>query len=134
MKRENPGKKSRILKWAGIATFVALILVYVKVRHVMVPQELVGTWHTADARYAGRSFEIGYATVNFGTGEEGVSTGFVEDIQSTPGEHGTLYTISYSQDDTKSQVSFYYDGNGDKTIRFKNQDETTWVKDERPEE
>jgi hypothetical protein len=95
-----------------------------------VPQELVGTWKTTDSSYADRTLEIGLVTINFGTGEGKVNTGFIQRVETEPiDERHKLYTIFYVLDGVESQCSFYYERGRDVTIYFKNQPHTRWIKD-----
>ena len=114
----------------ALVTSLAFVVTHVKLRRVSVPRELVGTWRADDVTYADHVFEIGLVTVTYGTGPGSVSVGFVQDIRAEAQDGKTLYTISYSVDDTEQQVSFYYDAGGDHTIRFKNQQQIAWKKDD----
>lgn len=122
-------RRTRWLAIVALATLLILVFTYVKFRRVTVPPELVGTWRTTSSAYAEHPFEIGLASINFGTGVGTVSTGFIDDIQSTADNGRTLYTIFFSVDGTHDQVSFYYDGSDGQTIRFKNQGGIVWKKD-----
>lgn len=122
-------RRTRWLALVALATLLILVLTYVKFRRVAVPSELVGTWRTTSSAYAEHPFEIGLASINFGTGVGTVSTGFIDDIKSTADNGKTLYTIFYSVDGTHDQVSFYYDGSDGQTIQFKNQGGVVWKKD-----
>ena len=130
-KQKNQGKTSRRLKWAAIVVSLAFLLLHARIRHVVVPPELVGTWRTDAAPYADRSLEIGYDDVTIETGPGQIYTGFIRDVQAAPGKSGTLYTISYTVEDTVNQISFNYDKYGDKTIRLKNQDQIVWTRDDK---
>jgi hypothetical protein len=116
--------------WAGTAAgLLVLLLAWVwRTPHKQVPQELVGEWHTTDPNYADRTFEIDSICINFTTGGGTVSTGFIKEVKEVPEGSRTLYTISYTVDDTPNQVSFYYDPNKGKSIRFKNQEHVVWTK------
>lgn len=93
-----------------------------------VPDKLIGTWRTSDTKYAGRSFEIGLVTINFGTGEGQSNTGFIDKIEGVPDGGGTVYTISYVEDGLKNQCTFYYSEQKDNTIVFANQPNIPWRK------
>jgi hypothetical protein len=95
----------------------------------LVPRELIGTWRTSDPRYEGRSFEIGYVSINFGTGNGTVSTGFINNVEGVKELFRTLYTIGYTQEGKQIQVTFYYDLSKGRKIYFKNQPGVLWVKD-----
>src|SRR5258708_18436450 len=97
--------------WAGAAaTLLILLVAWVgRVPKKQVPKELVGEWHTTDPNYAARTFEIDSVCINFTTGGGTVSTGFIKEVKEVPEGSRTLYTISYTVDDTPNEVSFYYD-------------------------
>ena len=129
--REAKSTKKRT-RWlaiiAGVAV-VALVITYARVQRVKVPDELVGTWRTDELKHADHPFEISYATVNFGTDAESVSTGFIKDIRALEQDGRTLYTIFYTADGSEAQISFYYEAAGTRTIRFKGQEQMVWKKD-----
>ncbi len=129
MKNEKKDKKKKWLSITAIAALLALLFFYVKLHHVNVPHELVGTWKTTNALYADRSLEIGGESMSFVTGGGTEYTGFISDIQSSIEGGKTLYIISYSVDSVANQVSFYYDSNNGGIIQFKNQQEVIWKKE-----
>lgn len=94
-----------------------------------VPWELVGEWHTADPVYADRALVIDESTINFETGDGKVSVGFIDTVKCVQVDNRTLYTIKYSLNGASNNVSFYFEGGKDKTIRFKNQVGVIWTKD-----
>lgn len=98
--------------------------------HAM-PDDLVGTYHTSTEAYADRALEIDSVSINFVTGEGKVSVGMVNNVQMRLDEGKRLYTVSYTADDLKSQVSFYYEPGKADTIRFKNQTAIEWTKDKK---
>lgn len=120
-------KRRRWFLWGGSLLLVGLLLFSVwKVKHVRVPDELVGTWTTTAPQYQGKSFEIGPSVVSFDLGDGTSSMGFIQDIQNAPGDPGMLYTISYNVKGQMQQVSFYYDS--DQTIRLKSRKDIAWTK------
>jgi hypothetical protein len=120
-------KKKNWLIWGGLTLLVGLLLFHVwNVRHLRVPDEIVGTWTTAAPQYQGKSFEIGPSIVSFELGDGAASTGFIQDIQTSSGDGGTLYTISYKSNGLAQQVAFIY--GGDQTIHFKNRKDIAWTK------
>src|SRR5215469_10379558 len=76
---------------------------------LQVPGDLIGVWHTPNANYADRSFEINPVSISFGTGEGTVTTGFIKKVSAVQQGARTLYTIRYTTDGTVNQVSFYYE-------------------------
>jgi hypothetical protein len=122
--------KKTICAGAAVSLLILLLAWVSRTPHKQVPQELVGEWHTTDPNYADRTLEIDSTCINFTTGGGTVSTGFIKEVKEVPEGSRTLYTISYTVDETPSEVSFYYDPNKRKSIRFKNQEKTVWTKDE----
>ena len=93
-----------------------------------VPEDLIGEWHTPNVNYADRSFQIDPVSISFGTGEGTVTTGFIKKVSAVPQGARTLYTISYTTDETNYEVSFYYETVKGKVIRFRNQKGIAWTK------
>jgi len=122
-------KRTRILVGVAVAALLALGVFYARVRKVTLPDQLVGTYHTDEAKHAAHPFEISYSTVNFATDEGSVSTGFIKDVRTSVEEGKTLYTIFYTADGVDQQISFYYEATGNGAIRFKGQDQIVWKKD-----
>jgi hypothetical protein len=129
MKEAKADRKNRILGWIAVIMFAGFLFMHWKLPHVQVPRQLIGTWTTKDPRYSGRSFEIGAETISFGMGKAEISVGFIQNVESTSETSGTFYTISYTLDGSRDQVSFRY-GDGDKTLRFLHQEQIVWVKDD----
>ena len=94
-----------------------------------VPDDLLGEWHTSNANYSDCSFEIAPVSVSFGTGHGTVTTGFIKKVSAVQQGARTLYTISYTTDETVNKVSFYYETVKGKVIRFRNQESIAWTKD-----
>lgn len=98
-----------------------------------VPEGLIGVWKTTAAPYDDRFFEIKADEVIFGTGEGNFDTYPITKIKTEkdPREQGTLYTLSYKTIERQEyRFSFYYDSANQGTIRFKNQKEMVWTKEE----
>lgn len=114
---------------AAAIALLALTFSYVKLRHVSVPPELIGTWKTTNPLYADRSLEISLESISFVTGGGTEYTGFIDNIESSSDQEKTLYTISYLVAGMRNQVSFYYDTSGGGTIQFKNQQSIAWKKE-----
>jgi hypothetical protein len=125
-------KSMKTTIWAGAAATLLIVLVGWAWRapNKKIPNELVGEWHTTDPDYADRSFEIDSVCITFTTGGGTVSTGFIKEVKEAPEGSRMLYTISYIVDDAPNEVSFYYDPNKGKVIRFKNQEKIVWKKDQ----
>jgi hypothetical protein len=97
------------------------------------PVELIGVWKTTAPAYADRFFEIKTDEVIFGTGEGNFDTYPIAKIKTEkdPREQGTLYTLYYKNIERQEyKFSFCYDPVNQGTIRFKNQKEMVWTKEE----
>jgi hypothetical protein len=128
----NKNRLRRIIWGAVVVTlFIVLVLFAWQPPNKDVPGQLIGEWHTQDPNYYGRSFEINLVSISFGTGEGKVTTGFINNIKEVHEGVRVLYTISYTQDDVPSEVSFYYDVAKGEVIRFKNQETVVWTKDKK---
>jgi hypothetical protein len=108
--------------------FIVIVSWLWRAPNTRVPDELIGEWHTTDPNYADRSFEIDTVSVSFRTGGAGVTTGFIKNIRAVPAGSRTLYTITYSDDETTNEVSFFCDTAKGIVIRFKNQENIAWTK------
>lgn len=95
----------------------------------LVPDELIGEWHTSNAIYSDRSFEIGPVSISFGTGGGTVTTGFIRKVSAVQQGARTVYTISYQTDESVNQVCLYYETAKGKVIHFRNQESIAWTKD-----
>jgi hypothetical protein len=125
--------KARRITWAAVVVtiFIVLVLLAWQPPNRNVPGQLVGEWHTEDPNYRDRSFEIDLVSISFGTGEGKVTTGFIDNVKEVREGVRVLYTISYTQDDVPTEVSFYYDVAKGEVIRFKNQESVVWTKDKK---
>lgn len=94
-----------------------------------VPEDLIGTYRTTDANYEDRAFEIDPVSINFVTGEGTVSVGIINRVKLKVDGARMLYTISYTSDEAKNEVSFYYEPGKEQIIRFKNQEKIAWAKE-----
>jgi hypothetical protein len=94
-------------------------------------RDLIGSYHTSDERYTDRGLEIDTVSVNFVTGEGRVTVGIIESVKMKPENGKMLYTITYTSDEAKNQVSFYYEKGKEQIIRFKSQESVAWVKDKK---
>jgi hypothetical protein len=118
-----------MLASVGTIAFIILASWIWRPPETLVPSDLVGEWHTSNANYWDRSFEIAPVSVSFGTGGGTVTTGFIKKVRAVQQGARTLYTISYTTDETVNKVSFYYETVKGKVIRFRNQEGIAWTKD-----
>jgi hypothetical protein len=92
-----------------------------------VTEELQGRWKASDEAHKDRFLEISEVTVNFGTGNGTVSTGFIHKFDETEVAGQKAYTISYSDDNGGGTLALLYDP-GSKVLRLKNQQSIAWKK------
>jgi hypothetical protein len=124
------GMIKMIRGWASLwiaVIFLAIMAISTRqapTKHL--PKELLGEWHTTDPSYADRTFELDSVCIAFGTGPGMVSVGLIEDVKEFPEGNRTLYTVSYTVDESPNEVSFYYGPNSG--LWFKNQEKIVWRK------
>ena len=97
--------------------------------HPLVPDELIGEWHSSNAIYSDRSFEIDPVAISFGTGGGTVTTGFIRKVSAIQQGARTRYTISYQTEESVNEVCLYYETAEGKVIHFRNQESIAWTKD-----
>ena len=93
------------------------------------PDELIGEWHTSNAIYSDRSFEIDPVSIRFGTGGGTATTGFIKKVSAVHQGARTVYTISYQTGESLNKVVFYYETAKGNVIHFRNQEDIAWTKD-----
>ena len=128
-KKSYTNQRQRILIIVTAIAFGALWVTHLRPPRAKFPSELIGTWKTASQQYADRSLEIDSISINFGTGPGTVSTWFIEKIESSLDNDGTLYKIDYVADNVHEQASILYKViDGKETIRFANHRDVIWEK------
>ena len=108
MKKKQKRSKRYLWVLTAVTALVVLISWSAQSKPRGIPDELVGVWKSSDPSYADRSFEIGLVSISFGTGEGTVSTGFIRNIDVVLQGDRLLYNVSYDEDGTRHEVSFYY--------------------------
>ena len=126
-------KKTFSLEKMMLATVGAISLIVLaswiwRPANTLLPNELIGEWHTSNAIYSDRSFEIDPVSIRFGTGGGTVSTGFIKKVSAVQQGARTVYTISYQTDESVNKVVFYYE-TAKGVIHFRNQEDIAWTKD-----
>jgi hypothetical protein len=130
---ERSGRTNRTTLLAVASIFALILLVFLlRTPKHHVPDHLLGEWHTSDPNYSDRFFEITQVSISFTTGGATVSTGVIKEIKVVPEGTRTLYTVVYDLEGTRNEVSFYYETGSAKgdVIRFKNQQNTIWTRNE----
>ena len=94
------------------------------------PEELVGTYVTSDARYAGRHFRLTPAqlTLGLGDGQEGKRS--IKAFYKKEEAGKVLYTVVYETSYGDDSLVFYRDGGPTGELVLKNQPEVRWTKGE----
>jgi len=98
-----------------------------------VPEELIGVWVTDDPAYHDHPFEIKQETLIFeqGQGYFDFDVFPIAGLEKTEAEEATLYTIYYTIPSGREfEFTFYYTSADGGQIRFKNQPEMLWTKEE----
>jgi len=98
-----------------------------------VPDDLIGVWKTSAPQYEDRFFEIKKDQIIFGTGDGNSDTHRINNIEMEKirGVESRLYTIHYKNlEGQEYKFSFYYDPIKHGVIRFKNQDNIVWTREE----
>ncbi len=100
-------------------------------RDTSLPDKLIGVWKTSEPRYSERFFELRKGIIVFGTGGDSISTYPITDVNKVVEKGKTLFTIYYANKAGQEyQLSFYYEEANGGLIRFKNQKQIVWKKEE----
>ena len=94
--------------------------------------ELAGVWKTTAPQYADRFWEIRGDEIIFGTGGESFTSHTVFRVREVIRDGKSLYTISYSSPAGQEyRLSLYYKSGGEAAVRFKNQQQIEWTRENR---
>ena len=97
------------------------------------PDEVLGTWRTADPRYAETILDIGRTTLVFGTVDNSSTSHTIERVEQEDLDLSVLYTVYYTDEGGLNELSFFYIPI-DSVIRFRNQRSLAWRRDSIPAE
>ena len=97
----------------------------------VVPDELVGVWKTAQAKYEDRSFQFTRDTLIFGIGQDHVDVHPIRKIEKTQEGQVFLYAVTYldRREGVLNTFSFSHDPNPGGLIKLKNQSGIEWRKE-----
>lgn len=98
-----------------------------------VPDELVGTWKTLDLKYKDTFFELTKEKIIFRTmkGDLNASTIKKIKVKKVPDTEETLYRIIYVDlEGMEAVFAIYFNPKDRGKIRFQNQPQITWTKEE----
>jgi hypothetical protein len=100
---------------------------------VSVPPMLQGIWMTADARYAGRTFEIADDRITLTLGEEQRETYPIRKFTKRVDTTGSIYEVTYAitAENSTDTLVFRYESREGGVVRLKNQPHLEWRR-ERP--
>jgi hypothetical protein len=94
-----------------------------------IPDRLIGVWKTSTPGYEDNSLELRKDQILFGVGRSEFSVNSIFKVETVrpAGEHTSLITIYYTDEEGKDNAtSIYYDETGTGSIRFKNQMRIEW--------
>ena len=121
-------------KWIIISVFILIIvsifIFYLKENEDF-PDSLIGRWTTSEPRYKDRFFELSKTTFTYGLGGDKKDVCVISSIEKSVQDNNTLYTINYHNIDglEYTRSFYYYPANGG-VIKFKNQKDIKWTKNE----
>ena len=96
---------------------------------VVMPDELLGRWTTANPAYADRYLELSATGIVLGTGGPTRERYSISRVLQGQDDNGVLYTLEYTNlSGSEYAMSFYFDAAGGGSLRFKNQLQMTWRK------
>jgi hypothetical protein len=98
-----------------------------------VPPELLGTWRTQDPKYAGLFFKIDHGSFSFSTVEGNVESYAIvtyEQLDDRKQTSGYTHVLHGNRDGQKLQVNLSYEPLGGGRLKFRNQNKTTWSREE----
>lgn len=108
-----------VIAWGGAAAYF-----FWPVKSDPIAQGALGTWHTADAGYAGRAFELSATELTFRAA--GIDMAYtIRRIRRTPSGAAERYTIEYEDTGTLITLEVVFDP-ARRTLRFANQPEVIW--------
>jgi hypothetical protein len=97
-----------------------------------VPEELLGVWETLSPRYEDCSIEFESGKVIFQNGLHYLNVNSITNVKKSTDDDKTLYHIYYKDNDGQGyKLSlFYLETPNRAELRFKHQEEITWLKRE----
>jgi hypothetical protein len=94
------------------------------------PDEIIGTWETADPLFRGCTMEITPYRLVFANPLTGMTRNYIMGIKKSPEGTRTLYEITHENEAGLDYLlSLYYIRlEGEEMIRLKNRDEVKWTR------
>lgn len=125
------------LKWTAV---IILCLVLIAVFYTLkgpsdgiqeIPEGIFGKWQTTSSKYEDRYFNITPDKVVFGVGKGNEAVYTLAGIQRNTEADPTLFTVTFEDNNGNSyEQSFYYENSASPVLRFKNQNEIQWRKND----
>ena len=82
MQKKKFFREKMILAAVGAISLITLASWIWRSANTLLPNELIGEWHTSNAIYSDRYFGIGPVSIRFGTGAGTVTTGFIKKVSA----------------------------------------------------
>lgn len=122
---------SRIGSLVLLALSVCVSLSCQESRNRQMPDHLIGIWVTTHPKYQDRYFEFtSDATMVVGKGDGLEDVYPIENIEASPQNALTRYTVTYLSEGEEYHFHFFYDPFEDGMIRFVNQEGLNWTREE----
>jgi hypothetical protein len=123
-------------KWIVITVFVLVVgskfmFSSKKNEVISLPENLMGKWTTSEPKYINRFLELTKTGLTYGLGENQENVYIISSVEKGVESNNILYTINY-KDTNGSEFtrSFYYESANGGVIKFKNQENIEWTKEE----
>ena len=116
----------------AVLAILAIAFLNVCVKKATFPDELIGRWKRTDSQYKRAFFELTHEKIIFGTLSGDVDAHTIKKInqEKVPDTAETLYTVTYVNiEGKKFKFPFYFDPENGGTVRFQNQPEVIWIKE-----
>lgn len=139
----NPTRKKHGLHWKPprrrVGASLSRFLFFMAIIGVMgcqgsaikeAPDEIIGTWETADPLFKGCTMEITPYRIVFTNPLEGMTRNYIMEIRKFAEGTRTLYEITHvNESGLDYLLSLYYiRSEGEEMIRIKNRDEVKWTR------
>ena len=113
-----------------VLTFISVFICFPR-HNKRLPENVIGTWTTPEQKYTDCFFKLTQMTVTYGIGKKKTNVYFISSAEKDVQDNNVLYTINYyNTHGIQYTRSFYYDARNGGMIKFKNQKNILWTKNE----